>query len=105
MEEVIQAESSAPEKTIVSERSKSHPKKKVKEKTGKGAKFREKFDDESEEKSVNGVQKTVAEIVTGKGLSVPMCDGEEVVSLFILDVKFNFSLIFSKSQKIFSLNF
>lgn len=65
-------------------------KKKVKEKTGKGAKFREKFDGGNEEKSANGTQKTVAEIVTGKGLSVPMCDGEEVVSSFILDAKLNF---------------
>lgn len=50
-------------------------KSKLKEKTGKGAKF--KFSSSESDSQ----EKTVAEIVTGKGLSVPMCEGEEVVKI------------------------
>lgn len=91
IEEVIQADSSTKNRAedVVSNvgyRNKSFVKRKVKEKTGRGAKFREKFDSGSEDKVENDVQKTVAEIVTGNGLSVPMCVGEEMVSCKLVEI-------------------
>lgn len=92
IEEVIQTEITTQEKTVsaVSSKNRSPVKRKIKEKTQKGAKFKEKFDGDVIEKSdETTTPKTIAEIVTGKGLSVPMCDGEEVV---------RFSLFYNVSQ-------
>lgn len=102
IEEVIQTDSTTTDMaekatTDVVYKNRASVKKKVKEKTGKGAKFREKFDSSSEEKLESSEQKTVVELVTGKGLSVPMCDGEEVVRncIIIIIILKLYSLIFS----------
>lgn len=76
IEEVVDGGGSST-KTKESVVSGSH-KRKTKEKTSKGAKYKQKVR-EKDESVIQ--QKTVVEIVTGKGLSVPMCDGEEVVCL------------------------
>lgn len=93
IEEVIDTSSGSEKSSVKSTqrqsvfdgRNKISKKRKVKE---KGAKFKEKLD----ENVVDVVQKTIAEIVTGKGLSVPMCDGEEVASRFFVFMIMEFHL-------------
>lgn len=80
IEEVIQSDTTEKTVSYVSYKNKTSVKRKTKEKTGRGAKFKEKIDDS--EKFENDNQKAVVQISTGNGLAVPMCDGEEVVSYF-----------------------